>query len=815
MSSPSSSSHLPAFATASGSSSSRLHPRPHHYTEEQSDDEELDVIPTRAGRKLCVRHKQMANQNVNEKLQRSLDNLNQTERAAITSMWSTFSNAPHGKRKLILEGILTMCCFSQLSHLSDSLNKIIRIDPFSLLPRETSLRILGYLDAFSLGKAAQVSKSWKALADDDLLWRRMCGQHIDRKCEKCGWGLPLLERKRLRVELKDRSPAGLVEHDHRHEHEDATSRLVTRKEALSGAVEGFGHVGLKSCDMPAMFQSAPPGQHNIGIKRSGPSSPSATDAAIKKVKLEDRSERLRVEESDTDDDQTPAAVVKKMSNGHLTRETRMTRPWKTVYCERLVVERNWRKGRFEERTLKGHTDGVMCLQYHTALTNPSYPVLITGSYDRTVRVWNLESGEEIRVLRGHTRAVRCLQFDQMLLFTGGMDGTVRMWNWRAGECLRVMDGHSDGVISLHYNGYLLASGSADTTIQVCNFRSGSKFTLRGHAEWVNSVVLWDGKTSPSDIDPTAPPAFTQAVSSRCSKARSPALGNDEPAQPDIEPGTMLFSASDDGTIKLWDLVEQTCIRTFDGHKAQVQSLRVLMVDMSEEEIAARERRRQRHLSPYTNVSLAFAPASQIASPPRSIPDVSQLDAPEGFDPVEYRGRNRHAEFKPRGYLHSPNGTGTDGEPKPKTERDRSRGREKKAILATGSLDGTVKIWDVDTGLEQSTLFGHIEGVWAVDMDALRLVSASHDRTIKVWDRETSKCVQTLAGHRGAVTSLQLSDDMIVSGSDDGDVMVWNFAAGNSGGKKNEALTNGHFNGSGNGVAAHINPEPSATPEPAA
>lgn len=78
---------------------------------------------------------------------------------------------------------------------------------------------------------------------------------------------------------------------------------------------------------------------------------------------------------------------------------------------------------------------------------------------------------------------------------------------------------------------------------------------------------------------------------------------------------------------------------------------------------------------------------------------------------------------------------------------------------------------------------HIEGVWGVDIDALRIASASHgeftsplittwqdrtlmtaDRTVKVWDRESGNCVQTLVGHRGAVTSLQLSDDMIVSGS---------------------------------------------------
>lgn len=372
-----------------------------------------------------------------------------------------------------------------------------------------------------------------------------------------------------------------------------------------------------------------------------------------------------------------------------------------------------------------------------------------------------------------------------------MDGTVRMWNWRAGECLRVMDGHTDGVISLNYNGYLLATGSADSTINVWNFRTGNRFTLRGHEEWVNNVVLWDGKTSPSDTDPAAIPSFTQAVSNRCQKSKSPAAASNEPTLPNIDPGAMLFSSSDDMTIKLWDLETAACIRTFEGHKAQVQSLRVLMVDMTEEEVAARDRRQRRQATPpttgFTAASLVSPPGSQAAF---GAGGASIHDASAGFDPLEHRGRSRSDTVQPRVYVHSPDGTHK------KSEREQSRGHEKKAIVASGSLDGTVKIWDVETGREQSTLFGHIEGVWAVDIDALRLVSASHDRTIKVWEKESAQCVQTLVGHRGAVTSLQLSDDMIVSGSgkyfaniyiyiligmliglsDDGDVMIWNFAS---------------------------------------
>jgi WD40 repeat protein len=53
------------------------------------------------------------------------------------------------------------------------------------------------------------------------------------------------------------------------------------------------------------------------------------------------------------------------------------------------------------------------------------------------------------------------------------------------------------------------------------------------------------------------------------------------------------------------------------------------------------------------------------------------------------------------------------------------------VLISGSLDNTIKVWDIDTAKATQTLFGHIEGVWAVASDKLRLISGSHDRTIKV------------------------------------------------------------------------------------
>ena len=444
-------------------------------------------------------------------LGQSLDALPMSERAAITSLWSTFSSSPHPKRKIILEGILTMCCFSQLSHLSESLSQIIRVDPFSLFPKEVSLKVLGFLDAISLGKAAQVSRGWRELADDDLLWRRMCGQHIERKCTRCGWGLPLLERRRLRMEEQGRGDevlgsghggGGSLHHHHHHHHPGHVHHA-----AQHAAHHHREEAGSSSGQQPSMLDLRPisattgvsrgekrRGEGELGLVEEG-----SNGSKRRRVNAQDgpcQTSGKMITETSSDSEisdigldrsvvmttMTPAPV----STGLTTRsgstlappapaQPRATRrkPWKHVYCERLMVERNWRKGRPIERILKGHTNGVMCLQVQHNLSTPSYPVLITGSYDKTVKVWNLDTGEVVRTLVGHTRSVKTLQFDQAMLVTGSADKTLRVWNWRTGECLRVLEGHTKDVMCLHYDRNTLASGSADSTVKVSLSKSYS------------------------------------------------------------------------------------------------------------------------------------------------------------------------------------------------------------------------------------------------------------------------------------------------------------------------------------------------------
>jgi len=97
-----------------------------------------------------------------------------------------------------------MCCSPSYLY-SQNTGTVIRIGLFTVFPREISLKVLGYLDAIVSCRAAQVSKHWKGLADDDILWRGICEQPYRSEMAVNVDGSPILER-RLTVRSKSSSP---------------------------------------------------------------------------------------------------------------------------------------------------------------------------------------------------------------------------------------------------------------------------------------------------------------------------------------------------------------------------------------------------------------------------------------------------------------------------------------------------------------------------------------------------------------------------------------------------------------------------------
>ena len=570
-----------------------------------------------------------------DQLQRGIDALPSDDRQGIAQVWSLFSAAPAKHRNLMLQGILQQCCFPQLSYLSANVRDLIRIDFVSALPSEVAFRILCFLDTASLCRAAQVSRRWRQLADDDVVWHRMCEQHIDRKCTKCGWGLPLLERKRLR----------------------ATKR-------------------------------------QIQLRAIGQQAEQEALAATPKVELKDSSTVGSETGSFADTEKSSVGLLSPVATRRPPLATsdseiiRKARPWKDVYKDRFKVGTNWKYGRCSIKVFKGHDNGVMTLQFYDN-------VLATGSYDATIKIWDIDTGAELRTLRGHTSGVRCLQFDDSKLISGSLDSTLKVWNWRTGECLSTYSGHRDGIISLHFDADILVSGSIDKSVKVWNFQDKSTYTLWGHKDWVNCVR----------VD---------------SLSRT------------------IFSASDDCTVKLWDLDTQKCLRTYEGHVGQIQQVLPLPPEFEAEEDDDAGNHTDRTDDPSSPDGTID---DQLVASIRRIPSplYTRSDVPCDFSSVFSDERAAPPRY-----------------------------------MLTASLDSTIRLWEVATGRCIRTYFGHVEGIWAVAADALRIVSGAEDRLVKVWDPRTDRCDRTFTGHSGPVTCVGLSDSRMCSGSEDGEVRMYSF-----------------------------------------
>jgi WD40 repeat protein len=102
---------------------------------------------------------------------------------------------------------------------------------------------------------------------------------------------------------------------------------------------------------------------------------------------------------------------------------------------------------------------------------------VTGSADKTVRVWDLDTGACLRTLEGYSNWVMsvALHEDGRRAVMGSGDETVRVWDLDTGACLRTLEGHTGSVwsVALHADGRRAVTGSEDNTVRVWDLDTGA------------------------------------------------------------------------------------------------------------------------------------------------------------------------------------------------------------------------------------------------------------------------------------------------------------------------------------------------------
>ncbi|KAM0259372.1 hypothetical protein ACHAQJ_003404 [Trichoderma viride] len=157
------------------------------------------------------------------------------------------------------------------------------------------------------------------------------------------------------------------------------------------------------------------------------------------------------------------------------------------------------------RVLTGHTHSVRAISAHG-------DILVSGSYDSTVRVWRISTGDALHVLHGHTQKVYSVVLDheRNRCISGSMDSLVKIWDLATGACLYTLEGHSLLVGLLDLRDDRLVSAAADSTLRIWDPQTGKcRNTLMAHTGAITcfqhdgrkvisgsekTVKMWDVRT---------------------------------------------------------------------------------------------------------------------------------------------------------------------------------------------------------------------------------------------------------------------------------------------------------------------------------
>jgi guanine nucleotide-binding protein subunit beta-2-like 1 protein len=204
-------------------------------------------------------------------------------------------------------------------------------------------------------------------------------------------------------------------------------------------------------------------------------------------------------------------------------------------------------------------------------------MIISGSRDKSLILWNLTRESEQnygvprRALTGHSHFIQDLTIssDGQFALSGSWDGTLRLWDLNFGTTTRRFVGHSKDVLSVAFSAdnRQIVSGSRDKTIKLWNTLGECKYTIedQGHTEWVSCVRFSPNTQNPIIVSGGWDKMVKVWLLTNCKLKTSlpghTAYINSVAVSPD---GSLCASGGRDGTARLWDLNEGKHLYSLDA-----------------------------------------------------------------------------------------------------------------------------------------------------------------------------------------------------------------------------------------------------------
>ncbi|KAK4554782.1 hypothetical protein LTR86_008284 [Recurvomyces mirabilis] len=449
---------------------------------------------------------------------------------------------PVEQRRQIIEAGIRSLPSAEKQAVGHYCTNLTHFDPALYLPAELMLGVLSYLSPYDLLIASRVSLAWRQRAQDEKLWRICFARE--------GW---VMDRGKMdafeeKARLKGRRVAeGGIQRkgSRKRKTEEAFSsegEAVTSRRTSGGSVgEEDGMEGVEMAGQSA---------DNSVVLRSAGRSRRPSIASVQPALY-----------PGLDGYQSPSDLFVKLKPGLWRTNTETPKlSWPYLYKQRARLEKNWETGRatrfqlpLAEHADEGHTECVYAVQ-HTSRH------LVSGSRDRTIRVWDLNTYRLKRTLTGHDASVLCLQFDERpehdIIVSGGSDSYVIIWRFSTGEILRRMTtAHSESVLNLRFDDRYIVTCSKDKSIKVF-----SRHALHKSDPLVPTHLLSDECANVIDARGMI------AEYSLLTTFIGTQLGGHQAAVNAVQiHGDIIISASGDRNIKSWSIDTGRILRTFTGH----------------------------------------------------------------------------------------------------------------------------------------------------------------------------------------------------------------------------------------------------------